>query len=275
MLSRYGPKSWYKRTTAKKRGRNKFAQETGLWGQNMSEQTPIPTKPVAALRACDDPNNYTGNLRDDIFEMVVDESSLQRVCQQYRTTYNKVTFDTGVSPVYVIEYGDESKWLVLDELNNPLASDISEWISDADASRYIGETNSHDDFWGSVTAGSKVYHGTSEENVESILSEGLSPRSETRGLSNRYTGDAVFTSPEAEIAASYYDVVFEINVGQMKADGYMPRAAMEEPIEEAEAKRALAWKMGIEDYVTDVEDGMDPGTVVLFGPIPPKYLRKL
>ena len=61
----------------------------------------------------------------------------------------------------------------------------------------------------------------------------------------------------------------------MKQDGYMPMVGMEEPIEEQELEEALAHKIGLEDYYSEIEssDGLSPDTVIFYGVIPPKYLR--
>jgi len=158
-------------------------------------------------------------------------------------------------------------------------TEAHDWLNNVNwygrVDNYVTMPDFSKEFWEGVTDGTKVYHGTSEEKLPIILEEGLSPMYETRGMSNRGTGAAVFTSSEQETAQYYYPVVLEIDVGQMKKDGYMPVVSQEEPIAEGEALNALAWKIGLEDYQHegDSSDGLDAGTTIFFGPIPPKYLR--
>ena len=59
----------------------------------------------------------------------------------------------------------------------------------------------------------------------------------------------------------------------MKQDKYIVLVGKEEPIEEAEAREALANKLGIDNYYAEYEQGLDPGTIIFYGNIPPKYLR--
>lgn len=151
-----------------------------------------------------------------------------------------------------------------------------EWIERLDTygklSDYINPIDHNAEFWSSPGI---VYHGTTEENWNVIKRKGLEPRDETRGLSNRNIGPSVFTSSEIETAAYRYDVVIEINAQQMKKDGYMPHVGIEEPIQEAEQKEAIAWRLGIKDYYSEYEDGLDPGTFIFYGKIPKKYLRRV
>jgi hypothetical protein len=55
----------------------------------------------------------------------------------------------------------------------------------------------------------------------------------------------------------------------------MPEVVQEEPITEGQAYEALAHKLGIEDFNYDYEQGLDPGTYVFKGNIPPKYIKVL
>ena len=59
----------------------------------------------------------------------------------------------------------------------------------------------------------------------------------------------------------------------MKSDGYMPQVGKEGPIEESEALEILANKIGLENFYTSYEDGLDPETVIFYSVIPPKYLK--
>ena len=46
------------------------------------------------------------------------------------------------------------------------------------------------------------------------------------------------------------------------------------PYAQLKAKNSLAWAFGIEDYIQDGPEN-DPYTVIVYGHIPPKYLRLL
>lgn len=131
----------------------------------------------------------------------------------------------------------------------------------------------NDDFWSNP---GPLFHATQGENVESIQSEGLGQRSATRGMSNRWVGSAVFTSTDYEElfgSGSYGSSIFEIDTVAMKRDGYTPRVDQEPDVAEAAWRDALAWKLGAEDFNTEIEQGMSPNTVIVYGGIPPKYLK--
>jgi hypothetical protein len=159
----------------------------------------------------------------------------------------------------------------------PDLKDPNEWLWDiingGNVWQYIDERDFSKEFWEGVGEGTTYYHGTEQENLDNILSKGLSPEDKTRGMTNKFTGAAVFLSDSYETATYSYDVVLEIDIGAMKKDGYMPLANLEEDIEESELINALAHKIGLDDFVYEVEQGMDPGTVVLKGNIPPQYIR--
>lgn len=129
-----------------------------------------------------------------------------------------------------------------------------------------------EDFWESPAP---LYHATPEENVESIREEGLGERSRTRGLSNRGVGAAVYTSTAIEDLeeGSYGDAIFVIDTEAMKRDGYTPRVDVEPDVAESEWREALAHKLGDDMYSWEIEGGMSPNTIVVFGHIPPKYLE--
>jgi hypothetical protein len=142
-----------------------------------------------------------------------------------------------------------------------------------EASDYIDLPDEFEDFWESP---SPLYHATGADNVKSILRSGLNPESQSRGLRNRGVGSAVFTTLEEDSARSgmYGDAVFEIDTRAMARDGYTPEVEGEPDVAEYEAKNSLAWAFGIEDYIQDGPEN-DPYTVIVYGHIPPKYLRLL
>ena len=125
-------------------------------------------------------------------------------------------------------------------------------------------------FWESP---STLYHATDPENIESILQHGLWPESQTRGITNRGVGSAVFTSLNPDVLDAYGSALFAIDTQGMKRDGYMPEVGLEPDVVDYEAKTALVSALGLEEqYSVDVEQGMDPDTVIVYGSIPPKYL---
>ena len=118
-----------------------------------------------------------------------------------------------------------------------------------------------------------LYHATPDDYLEDIKEEGLVGSSDTRGISNRSVGAAVFTSTEPTDIDSYGNNVLEIDTEAMKRDGYTPFVGQEPDIESYEKAMSLMHFYGIEgDPHLDVESGMSPTTVIVYGKIPPQYL---
>ena len=145
-------------------------------------------------------------------------------------------------------------------------------ISNDSAGDYIGtdiaDTFS-ETFWDSPTY---LFHGTSEENAESILKKGLIPSYSTRGLNNRTVGDAIFTNSNEDLARDYGEVVFKIDTIQMKKDGYMPEVEMEPEALESE-HNSILYHMFDMEYVEEYSDsGIDRDTIIFYERIPAKYL---
>lgn len=140
-----------------------------------------------------------------------------------------------------------------------------------EASDYINLPDEFADFWSYPPT---LYHATDSDNTDSILKYGLAPESDSRGLTNRGVGDAVFTTTNEDLAKSgtYGDAVFEIHTRAMARDGYKPEVGGEPDVLEWEAKRSLAWAFGVDDYPADGPEN-DPETVIVYGHIPSKYLR--
>jgi len=161
----------------------------------------------------------------------------------------------------------DSLWLNL--------KDPHEWIwslYDSQLDKYVNYPEFNEEFWNNPFP---VYHATSEENWNLIQKTRIDQRDKTRGIENRSTGSAVFTSDNPDDIEPYGNVIIEINTKQMKQDGYMPTVSKEEPIEEAEKREAIAHMIGLEDFYAEVEQGISPTTIIFFGHIPSKYLRKL
>lgn len=149
---------------------------------------------------------------------------------------------------------------------------------DHEVESYMPSEDSNEKFWKQVGNGSFLYHATSSEYVEDIMKHGLRPMDKTRGISNRSTGSAVFTSDNPDDISSYGDYIFSINVGQMKADGYMPNVEQEGPISIALQKKQIADIIGLQNYYPADEynsEGLYESTYIIFGKIPPKYLKSI
>jgi len=179
----------------------------------------------------------------------------------------------------VLRYALDGQIYVIDDFDYVSPKEAWRWLwdlSDWDLESYVTLPEFHDEFWKS---GGKVYHSTSEENWELIQQEGaLQLMDKTRGLSNRGTGHAIFTSLQPEQTEFYGDVLLEIDAGKMIADGYTPRVEREGPINEYEMQRAIAHKLGLnpEDiYDESSSDGISEDTVVFFQPIPLKYISRI
>lgn len=176
--------------------------------------------------------------------------------------------DVFITENYVVEWDGEDKY--------PSYRKKDDWVERVDPSDYFPdyEDNLNKEFWDS---GGEVYHATTEENADEIEKHGIEARNRTRGLSNRSTGSAVFTTTDIEDTAigSYGDEVFAIDTGAMKRDKYTPYTAQEPDVVEAELRSALAWALGIQNYEPEREYGMDPTTVAIFGNIPAKYVRRM
>lgn len=175
-------------------------------------------------------------------------------------------------PKYVLEFG----------VNGFDRTEASDWLNDIitydRADEYFNvdfEQKTNDDFW---EYPSTLYHATnSQENLDSILKNGLEGRSESRGITNRSVGSAVFTSVDPESIQDYAGSdggIVSIDTKMMKQDGYTPFVGMEPEVLEKEIASALANKLGI-DYEQEYHDsGMDPNTFIVYGDIPAKYIKR-
>jgi len=218
----------------------------------------------------------SGDIKSDV-EEATNIVELQNILFSYGIEdLKEFVFEEAKEKIWVFTYSNN---LYVIELSFPYPSllDAREWIYKVgdNAWQYLDFVDYNKEFWDNVSEGDFVYHGTNEENIEDIKREGLIPMYGTRGISNRMTGPAIFASPTAEIAENYYPIVIEINLGKMKADRYFPRVGREEPIEKAEASEVLANKIGLENFYSEYEEGLDPETVIFYDSIPLKYLRIL
>lgn len=260
----------------------KSAAEMGLFGQDPTNDPPLPDQ---GNRPLFDVSKIPARVPrgTDVMEELDNVSDLKSalaLLDQYGIGYDTIQWPGGASPVYVFE-SPNGETTVLEFDQGVLGlSEANQWVTDLNdlsLDNYVPMPDFNDEFWAGVGAGSKLYHGTNRDYVDSILRRGLDPRSETRGLSNKFTGDAVFMSESPEGTVPYGDMVIEIDVGAMKAAGYMPQVSGEEPLADDQQREAIAWRLGLEDY--HVEDrgweGIAPDTIVMYGRIPAKFVRVL
>lgn len=168
---------------------------------------------------------------------------------------------------------------VIDDFEDPDLTHVRDWVSNVTnygrIYNYVDVPDFNQEYWDGVTNGAFVYHATQQENKEKILKDGISKMDKSRGINNRFTGSAVFTSDNPDDISSYGTVIFRIDVGAMKNDGYMPVVQMEGPLQDAVEERNLAARLGDTEYdpVQSYEsEGLYETTIVFFGNIPPKYL---
>ena len=202
-----------------------------------------------------------------------DIHALSKVLKQYGYEVEEKSFPTGKSILLVDVEGTN---YVIDDVPCYRLAEAEEWvyaITDIDLLEYFPASNFHEDFWNDGGA-SVLYHGTTRDRLGSILRDGLEPRDETRGISNRGTGAGVFMSDNPDEAENHYEVVLEIDVGKMRADGYMPDASQEEPLEEDELRQALAYAVGVDNYESGLgSEGIFASTVIFYDIIPSEYIR--
>jgi hypothetical protein len=236
------------------------------------------------------PDEYENWFDKEILEFYInnnDEVRLQETLMKHDIPYDLVQSQTG-KKILVIEVGETKfmgqtvpeLWIVEKQEDGTLNywQSSSEWIEHSSEypDDYLTLPDFSEQFWQDVGPGSVAYHATTAANLESILAHGLEARDDTRGLSNRDMGPAVFTvtgSDDIETQLEAYgEVVIRIDLDAMKRDKYMPTASTETPLENAEIKNTLARLIG-EDYY-EAETGSDymSDTIAFYGNIPPKYL---
>jgi len=205
----------------------------------------------------------------------------KQILDHYNLDYKEMTFpkhDYGqMDPIIVVNEG--KKISIIEDFSSsyPQVYDADSWIwrvNDRDLPLFFPPKREEEKFWNGVGEGFEVYHGTKTDRVDSIKVTGLLRKNESRGLDNRGTHMAVFTSIEPFQTESYGDVLITIDVGAMKRDGYMPPVELEEPVIEEELRSSLAYLIGLENFYVESNDaGISPDTLIFFGDIPPKYLK--
>jgi GNAT superfamily N-acetyltransferase len=219
---------------------------------------------------------HSQGILDDIEESHNHEE-LIRTLNRHRVSWKEVNLQE--YSIIIFLFG--KKHYVIDDFEYPSPKEAHDWIwgtSDSNLDSYLTSKDYSSSFWDDVTKGSVVYHATEEENKELILKNGLLPMDKSRGINNRSTGAAVFCSFNPHEIASYGDTIFEINLGAMKQDGYMPNTSQEIQFEEAEKRNSLAHLLGVDDFYADdglSSDGISGETIIIYGKIPAKYLKVL
>ena len=177
-------------------------------------------------------------------------------------------------PVWVFSYDGERYVADIDD-DMVSVSSLVNWLDNAlqHSDDYVEFDEGLSTFWTDPGDPPVLYHATDEENVESILREGLYPEAETRGPANKWVGAAVYTSMDSERIHIYGDHMFAIDTAGMKRDGLHYRLAMEPGIVDYEQMQAIAHAVGEDEYPIDAPDDVeDYETIVIFGHIPPEYL---
>jgi len=154
-------------------------------------------------------------------------------------------------------------------------SDFIFGLSDMSLAIYMEENGYVRDEWEDVGV---AYHATPLRNAEKIELKGIMPMNESRGISNRSTPSAVFMSENIDEMDTYGEALFEIDLAAMRNDGYMPTLEREEPVSESEARMSIARRLGVDDtdmYAYESWDGIAEDTLVLYGDIPRKYLKRI
>lgn len=216
-------------------------------------------------RWTDGDSNGSGSLNDTLEDLTGGDP--EPTLKQYGAT-NIKQIDLQGRKVWAYSH-DGQRW-VWEDGDAPV--EASTFVFDNDPEELLPERDFSKEFWHDVGEKSVLYHATPEHNFDSIKKSGLHPREETRGIGNRGTGAAVFTSSNLNSIESY-GVPIGIDLHAMKRDGYTPRVSQEGPIAEYDARQALASKLGIDDFGQDEEPGIDPDTVIVYGNIPAKYLK--
>ena len=178
------------------------------------------------------------------------------VLAHFGVDYEYVSFETGQTLLaFWQEHKDENgddRFLVSDWQDaypsvEPVPSFIHS-LSESAIAAFYPEQDFNADFWAGGEGAAALYHGTTAEHAAEILRDGLEARNETRGITNRFTGAAVFTSRERSYTEHYGEQTIEIDVAAMKADGFCPQVSLESPLAGEQLQSALAWKLGIEDW---------------------------
>ena len=257
IITKYENFNWYKRAQE---------QQTFQFYSEIEPSEPYHTESF-------NNNPKTKDYLDELLENCSNYIEVVNMLHSSGFNYEEVDFPNDK----LISVNVENETYVITDPDYPEAKNAREWIDglwEHELYSYI-PPQEEDDFWTSQDRPSVVYHATTQENVDSILTNGLNPMNKTRGISNRGTPSAIFTSENPDDIGSYGNYIFEINLDQMFNDGYTPSASKETPVEESQIKGQLAWKLGVENYEPQdySTEGIYDSTIVFYGSIPAKYIK--
>jgi len=247
----------------------KLAQQDAFPFMDGTISFPPPSDPSYAPK--------TVELLEELLYDIEGIPAVENILNKYGFEWEKIQFPEDLIIKITI---DNKIYIIPDASFDTDLEDPQEWIasrSDADLYRLMPPDDFDITFWKDVTPGDKLYHTTDEEGAQGITQNGIQPRNRTRGMSNRSTGSAVFTSDNPDDITSYGDYVFEIDVGQMKTDGYTPSVSKETPMEEAATKEAIAHRLELYmDFRSEYEsEGIYDSTIIFYDTIPAKYLKAM
>ncbi len=243
--------------------------EHGRWAESLGDSGSSSAGTVAT-----DDDKWSGDVRNDL-DFAKDVDEVKATLEHYKA--EQITIQDKPSDLYktpgggLIEFDGTS-------LYTRYYDDANEFVSEAAIDSFFPnyEDFLNNEFWESP---GPLYHATTEENWEAIQKDqdGLRPASETRGVTNRDVGGAVFTTADEDEAkeGSYGPVVLRIDTEAMKRDGLTPRIEQEPDISEGAKRETLAHIVDAENYNYDYEQGMSPNTIVMYGNVPAKYLHKV
>ena len=248
----------------------KLAQQDAFPFMDKTISYPPPPDPLYAPKK-------TVELLEELLYDIEGVPAVENILNKYGFEWEKIQFPEDIIIKITI---DNKTYIMPDASISTDLEDPTEWIAgmyDSDLYRFMPPDDFDITFWKDVTPGYKLYHATDEEGAQGITQNGIQPMDRTRGINNRSTGSAVFTSDNPDDIASYGDYVFEIDVGQMKADGYTPSVSKETPMEEAATKEALAHRLGVyADFRSEYEsEGLYDSTIIFYDTIPAKYLSSV
>jgi hypothetical protein len=231
-------------------------------------------------RTIDDSELITGEVDNDLARASESgtQADLMAVLNEYETHeiavvdgttyYSLPTIERGDPEIAVVYESGYAEPMTIDELLRDVGDGHFDDVSYEELLGYNPKERLREEIY---ATGGTNYHATGVDSAVDIIVDGkLETRNETRGINNRGQGRAVFTSSHAP-ESIYGDVVFEIDIDAMIEDGFKPPAEKEPPVENAEAKEAVAREFHVHDYRVELESGLSRGTNVFYDDIPIEY----
>lgn len=215
-------------------------------------------------------------LEDQLSELHDRGATIEQMLQAVKQSGVELT-ETDIPNHWTLDEG--YLLLVFDQDGEPSIVDAHEYISWMDINQVwnlLGRPEGDYEVQSLLQNPVPLYHGTTKENADLIIQQGLQSRNETRGITNRGTPAAVFAHTDPGFVSFYGDAVIEINLPRMVAEGQAPEITREEPIVEGSLRESLAHALNLGGWYVyeDMDGGMHPETFILYGDIPPQYLRR-